>query len=152
MPKVGVLGAAVLIEPGIAFGTSTLSSLAIGGVSVSWNTGGLYKTSNNHQLDKIRTDKISNQEETFLFTTNLQLKQTQADIEKQKAVLAKDHEIVALKEKIRKDYQKRYDNGISSMNNVIQSMNKESEARNQEALHQVQLLMSLYQYQTINGN
>jgi len=152
MPKIGVLGAAVLIEPGIAFGTSTLSSLAIGGVSLSWNTGGLYKTFNNNQLDKIRVDRISNQEETFLFTTNLQLKQTQADIEKQKAVLAKDHEIVALKEKIRRDYQKRYDNGISSMNNVIQSMNKESEARSQEALHQVQLLMSLYQYQTINGN
>jgi outer membrane protein TolC len=152
MPKIGVLGAAVLIEPGIAFGTSTLSSIAIGGVSLSWNTGGLYKTSNNHQLDKIRMDRISNQEETFLFTTNLQLKQTQTDIEKQKAVLAKDHEIVALKEKIRKDYQTRYDDGISSMNNVIQAMNKESEARSQEALHQVQLLMSLYQYQTINGN
>jgi outer membrane protein TolC len=152
MPKIGVLGAAVLIQPGISFGTSTLSSLAIGGVSLSWNTGGLYKTSNNNQLDKIRIDKISNQEETFLFTTNLQLKQTQADIERQKAVLAKDHEIAALKVKIRKDYQTRFDNGISSMNNVIQAMNKESEARSQEALHQVQLLMSLYQYQTINGN
>ena len=152
MPKIGVLGAAVLIEPGIAFGTSTLSSIAIGGVSLSWNTGGLYKTSNNHQLDKIRLDRISNQEETFLFTTNLQLKQTQADIEKQKAILSKDHEIASLKEKIRKDYQKRYDNGISSMNSVIQAMNKESEARSQVALHQVQLLMSLYQYQTINGN
>jgi outer membrane protein TolC len=152
MPKVGVLGAAVLIEPGIAFGTSTLSSLAIGGVNLSWNTSGLYKTSNNRQLDKIRMDKISNQEETFLFATNLQLKQARSDIEKQKAVLATDHEIVSLKEKIRNGYQKKYENGMSSMNDVIQATNKESEARSQEALHQVQLLMSLYQYQTINGN
>jgi len=38
------------------------------------------------------------------------------------------------------------------MNNVIQAMNKETEARSQEALHQIQLLMSMYQYQTTNGN
>jgi hypothetical protein len=31
-------------------------------------------------------------------------------------------------------------------------MNKESEARSQEALHQVQLLMTLYNYQTLSGN
>ncbi|HEV8514287.1 MAG TPA: TolC family protein [Cyclobacteriaceae bacterium] len=152
MPKIGVLGAGVLIEPGIGFGTSTLNSIAIGGVSVAWNTSGIYKTSNNRQLDKIRMDRISNQEETFLFGTNLQLKQTQSDIEKQKAVLAKDHEIVELKEKIRNGYQKKYENGMSSMNDVIQAINKESEAKSQEAMHQVQLLMSLYQYQTINGN
>jgi len=152
MPKVGLLGAAVLIEPGVSFGTSSLSSLALGGVSLSWNTSGLYKTSNNKQLDKISLDKISSQEETFLFNTNLQLKQASTDIEKQRAILAKDQEIAQLKSKIRTGYQLKYENGVSSMNELIQAMNKESEARSQEALHHVQLLMTLYNYQTLSGN
>jgi outer membrane protein TolC len=152
MPKIGLLGAGILIEPGISFGPSTLSSLAIGGVSLSWNTTGLYKTSNNKQLDKINLDKISSQEETFLFNTNLQLKQASTDIEKQRSILAKDREITQLKSKIRTGYQLKYENGISSMNELIQAMNKESEARSQEALHTVQLLMTLYNYQTQSGN
>jgi len=152
MPKIGLLGAAVLVEPGVSFGTSSLSSLALGGVSLSWNTSGLYKTSNNKQLDKLSLNKISSQEETFLFNTNLQLKQVSTDIEKQRAILAKDQEITQLKSKIKTGYQLKYDNGVSSMNELIQAMNKESEARSQEALHQVQLLMTLYNYQTLSGN
>jgi len=152
MPKIGLLGAAILIEPGVNFGTSTLSSLALGGVSLSWNTSGLYKTSNNKQMDKLNLDKISNQEQTFLFNTNLQLKQVSTDIEKQRSILSKDREIAQLKSKIRTGYQLKYDNGVSSMNELIQAMNKESEAHSQEALHQVQLLMTLYNYQTLSGN
>lgn len=152
MPKVGLLGAGVLIGPGMSFGPSTLSSLAIGGLSVSWNTGGLYKTSNNKQLDKLQLEKISSQEETFLFNTNLQLRQTNSDIEKQVSVLSKDRELVELKGKIRNAFQIRYDNGSCSMSDLIQAMNKESEARSREALHQIQLLMAQYNYQTITGN
>jgi outer membrane protein TolC len=126
--------------------------LAIGGVSLSWNTSGLYKTSNNKQLEKLNLDKISNQEETFTFNTSLQLQQVSADVQKQRAILAKDQEIVQLKSKIRSGYQIKYDNGVSSMNELIQAMNKESEARSQEALHRVQLLMTLYNYQTLSGN
>lgn len=152
MPKVGLLGAGVMIEPGVSFGPSTLSSLAIGGLSVSWNSAGLYKSSNNRQLSRIQLEKISNQEEIFLFNTNLQLKQTNNDIEKQKSILVKDRELVELKTKIRDAYQIKYDNGACAMNDLIRTMNKESEAKSQEAFHQTQLLMSLYQYQTTNGN
>jgi outer membrane protein TolC len=152
MPKVGLLGAGVVIEPGLGFGSSTLSSLAIGGLSLSWNTASLYKTTNNKQLDKINLDKIANQEETFLFNTTLQLKQVSTDIEKQRTILAKDQEIAQLKLKITKGYQLKYENGVCSMNELIQAMNKETEARSQEALHQVQLLMNLYNYQTLSGN
>lgn len=152
MPKIGLLGAGVWIEPGMSFGPSTLSSLAIGGVSLSWNASGLYRISANKQLDKINLAKISNQEETFLFNTNLQLKQVAADIEKQQAILTNDQQLVQLKSKIRAGYQLKYDNGISSMNDLLVAMHKENEARSQEALHQVQLQLALYNYQTISGN
>jgi outer membrane protein TolC len=152
MPKLGVLGAAVLMEPGIKLGPSTLSSLAIGGLSLSWNTAGLYKTSKNKALDKVSLEKIAVQEDVFMFNTNLQLKQVQAEIDKQRSVLAKDKEILDLKSRISAGYQVKYDNGVSSMNDLINAMNKEQEARTQQSLHQVQLLMTIYNYQTLSGN
>jgi outer membrane protein TolC len=152
MPKIGLLGAGILVSPEASFGASQISSLALAGLSVSWNTGGVYKTSNNKQLDRIQLDRIANQQETFLFTSNIQLKQVTSEIEKQREIIHKDSEIVALKSNIRKSYQLKYDNGMSSMNDLITAINKESEARGNEALHQVQLLMSLYSYKTINGN
>ncbi len=152
MPKVGLMGAGIFITPGISFGTSKIENLAIVGLSASWKIDALYKNSNNKNLDKIKADKIVNQQETFLFTNNLQLSQTSGDIEKQKAIIEHDNEIVRLKTNITKSYQTRFDNGMCTMNDFINAMNRESEARANQALHNVQLLMSYYNYQYISGN
>jgi len=152
LPKVGILAAGVYLTPSMNLGVAEISSLAVVGLSMGWDTHGLYKSSNNKQLEKIQKDRINNQQESFLFTNNLQLKQAESDIEKQKAILAKDEEIVLLKEKIKKAYQLKKDNDISPMNDLIAAMNKESEARSNKALHEIQLLMSLYNYKTIKGN
>jgi outer membrane protein TolC len=152
MPKIGLLGAGVLIEPGINFGQSKFNGLALAGISMSWSTAGLYKNSNNKDLDKIEKDKITNQQDTFLFNNKLQLTQSNNDIEKQKAIIAKDAEIIKLKGNIKKSYQLMYDNGVVAMNDLLSAMNKESEAIGNQALHNVQLLMSIYNYKTISGN
>lgn len=152
MPKIGLLGAGVMIQPGISFGAEKMNSLAVVGLSASWNTAGLYRSANNKQLNRIKEEKIMNQQETFTFTNNLQLKQAASEIEKHKAILAKDDEIVSLKGNIKNGYQVKYDNGMCTMNDVINAINKESEATGNQALHTVQLLMSLYNYKTISGN
>jgi hypothetical protein len=141
-----------LIEPGVNFGPSKFNGLALAGISMSWSTAGLYKNSNNKDLDKIEMDKITNQQDTFLFNNKLQLTQANNDIEKQKAIIAKDGEIVKLKGNIKKSYQLMYDNGVCAMNDLLSAMNKESEAVGNQALHNVQLLMSIYNYKTISGN
>lgn len=152
MPKFGVMAAGILIEPGIAFGAETMNSLAIAGLSLSWNTSGLYKLSKNNKLNQIRQDKISNQQETFLFNNALQLKQGSNEIEKQLEIIKNDDEIVMLKSRIRNAYQLKYDNGICSMNDLINSINRESEAKRNQALHQVQLLSGIYSYKAKTGN
>ena len=152
MPKLGLMGAGIFIQPGVNFATSKVNSLAIAGLSMSWNVNGLYRNSNNKNLDLLKTEKVKNQKETFSFTNYLQLTQTSAEIEKQKAIIANDDEIVKLKADITKSYQLRYDNGMCTMNDLITAMNRESEARANMALHSVQLLMSLYNYKTISGN
>lgn len=152
MPKLGLLGFATIIEPGVTFGPSSLSNVFVGGVSLSWNTGNLYKTSNNRQLDKIQMARINNQQEVFTFNNNLQLKQSNSEIEKQRAIVSKDKEIILLKKKITQSYQLKYKNGLASMTDLINCFYKESEARNEQSLHQVQLVLAQYNYKTVSGN
>ncbi len=152
MPRFGLMGAGIFIQPGVSFATENLSSLALAGVSVSWNTAGLYKFSNNKKLNQVKMDRIRNQQETYLFNTDLQTKQVSSEIEKQEAILSNDDGIVVLRGNIRNGYQLKYDNGLCSMNELISAINRESEARVARALHRVQLLISLYQYKTILGN
>jgi outer membrane protein TolC len=152
MPKLGLLGAAVLITPGVNFGTSKLSTIGVAGVSASWNISALYKNQNEKQLTQLSLNKIDVQEETFLFNTRLQLTQVSADIEKQKAVLAGDDEIVGLRKSIREGYQAKYDAGAGPLFDLLNATEKETEARAQKALHEMQLLTTLYDYKTISGN
>ena len=152
MPKLGLLGFATFIEPGVSLGPSTISNVYVGGLSLSWNTGNLYKNSNNRQLDKIHIDRINNQQEVFTFNNTLEIKRSNSEIEKQKAIVSKDKEIILLKEKITNSYQLKYKNGLASMNDLINSIYKESEARNEQSLHQVQLLLAIYNYNNVSGN
>jgi hypothetical protein len=82
----------------------------------------------------------------------MQLTQTSANIEKQKAILSDDEEIVNLRKTIREGYQLKYETGISPLLDLLNATQKESEARGQKTLHEMQLLMTLYDYKTISGN
>jgi hypothetical protein len=97
-------------------------------------------------------DKIDVQENTFMFNTNLQMTQTSADIKKQKAILAEDDEIVTLRRTIREDYQVKYNTGVGPLIDLLNATQKEGDARAQKALHEMQLLMTMYNYKTITGN
>jgi outer membrane protein TolC len=152
MPKVGLIGAAVLVTPGVSLGNNKISTLGVAGLSASWNISGLYKNSNEKQLRQLSLSKINVQEETFLFNTRLQMTQASANIEKQEAVLREDEEIVKLRESIREGYQLKYDTGISPLFDFLNATEKETEARAQKTLHEMQLLITLYDYKTISGN
>ena len=152
MPKVGLLGAGIVVQPGFAFGSEKINSLAIAGLSLSWNTDGLYKSSNNRELSKISLDRINNQQETFLFNTKLQLTQQQSDIEKQRTILEKDQQIVVLRSSIKNAYEKKYQNGMCTMNDLLLATNGETEARSNLVLHETQLLLSVFAYKTTSGN
>ena len=151
MPKIGLLGAGVMLAPGIGSGSSA-TSIGVAGLSASWSIGGLYKRGNEKQLTQLSLNKINLQEETFLFNTKLQATQASSNIEKQKAILTGDDEIVSLRKSIRESYQVKYQTGTGSLMDLLNATEKESEARSQKALHEMQLLITIYEQKTIIGN
>lgn len=152
MPKVGILAAGVFVSPGMSFATSKVTDLAIAGLSLSWNTAGLYRNSNNKQLNRIQLERISTERSTFEFNQSLELKQYGSEVAKQRAILQNDNKIVELKTRIHQSQQLKFDNGLCSASELIQSINNEQDARSNQRLHEIQLLKSLYAYKTTLGN
>jgi len=152
MPKVGILGMAALIEPGLGIGTQTTSWLGVAGLSVSWNTGGLYRHGNNADLAQLSLRRIELQEDTFRFNTKIAVAQTSADIEKLRAIVASDDAIVQLRQGIRESYQLRYNTGSCPLIDLLNATEHESGARSQRALHEMQLLVAIFEQQTLTGH
>ena len=150
-PKVGLLGFGTFLNPGIQFGASEVDRILIAGLSVSWEIGGLYRNANNKKLNELGLKKIENQEETFLFNTNLQLDQTKVELKKYQELIHKTEEVVAIKARIKKAYQVKYDNGIATMTQLLDKTNDENLAQQKLIMQEIQYLQKLYQYKYKSG-
>ena len=151
-PKIGLLAFGTFIRPGVDFGTSQLDNIFVGGLSVNWSLGGLYSNGNNKKLTEVNLQKVAVQKETFIFNNNLELTQTQVELNKYKTLLEQDKEILALKTRIRKAYDTKYENGVSTMSELLDRTNDESVAEQNLIVHEIQYLMKAYQFKNKTGN
>jgi outer membrane protein TolC len=151
-PKLGIMGFGTFVQPGIEFGTSDISNVLVAGLSLSWNLGSLYKNSNNKKLAELDLNSVAIQQETFLFNTNLELRQYKVDLERYKSQIAQDEELLKLKQRIKAAYDVKYENGTCTMSALLDRVNDESVAQQSLAVHQIQYLLKVYQYQILTGN
>jgi outer membrane protein TolC len=151
-PKIGLLGFGTFIQPGVDFGPSRLNNIFVGGLSLNWSIGGLYTHGNNKNITDMKHGEVQTQRETFLFNNNLELTQTQIELQKYKALLDQDREILKLKSSIKNAYEVKYENGISTMSELLDKTNEESLAKQHLIVHEIQYLMKAYQYLNKSGN
>ena len=151
-PKIGLLGFATLIEPGIDFGASTIDNIFVGGLSLNWSLDGLYRNGNNKKLTELNLQKVAVQKETFLFNNELELTQNRLDLNKYRNLVEQDREILELKTRIKDAYELKYENGISTMSELLNRTNDESAARQNLVIHEIQYLMKAFQYKNRTGN
>jgi outer membrane protein TolC len=152
MPKIGLMGYAIGLAPGIKLGNSNMDHLLMAGVSLSWNIGGLYTRKNDRNIIKINQLMLDAQQEAFLFNTNLELKQSNEQVKRTKQLMDKDDEIISLCENIKRATEIKYENGACTMTDLVNDINAENMARQNKALHKIEYLMSIYIYKTISGN
>jgi hypothetical protein len=92
------------------------------------------------------------QKETFLFNTNMLVKQQFNEVAKIEALIHTDSQIIELRENIKTTAQNQLSNGVISANDYVTFVNAEDQARQNLLLHQTQLLMVLYNNRTTTGN
>jgi len=123
----------------------------IGGLRLSWNLSGLYSTKRDKQQLDINLQSVDVQRQSFVFNTKLTLRQQHSDIAKLNDLIEVDQQIIELRAKIKTTAKAQLDNGVITANDYLRELNAEDQARQNLSLHQIQLLMTEYNYLATTG-
>ena len=87
-----------------------------------------------------------------MFNTNLQLNQTQVELQKYEELIQKTKEIALIKERIKKAYEVKYENGVATMTQLLDKTNEENLAKQKLIMQEIQYLQKQYQYKYKSGS
>jgi outer membrane protein TolC len=136
-------------KPGLNMLADKFDFFAIGGVGITWNFGGLYTRANEKRLIRIGREKIRNRAETLTFDINRQIAGTLREISSYAGMLNGDREIIVLRERVRQAAERKYNNGVYTVNELVKDINAENLARLNLAIHETMWLMKLYTYKIL---
>lgn len=152
MPRLSFFFQGGYAKPGLDAFDTKFEAYYIGGFRFSWNFGGLYTLKNSRQLLALQSQTSDVEKETFLFNTRLSLKQQSSDILKLQQMISLDKEIIDKRHAVTEASKAKLDNGTFTVHDYINELNSEDQAKQNLLLHQVQLLMTEYEYQNTSGN
>lgn len=152
MPKISLFVQGGLGNPGLNMLKNELSTYYIGGARLVWNFGNFYTRKNNLRQVEINRQSVGVQKETFLYNNNLKVMQQNDEIEKIREQLSGDDEIIALRGSIKTATEAKVKNGTQSVTDLVQQINAESQAIQDKSLHEIQLVMAVYNLKTTVNN
>ena len=150
-PKLGFFVQGGLGKPAFNILSNSFDPFYIGGLRLSFPLTGFYSLKNDRALIDLNNKNIEVQKETFLFNTNIAVKQQNADIVKFQHFLKTDDEIILLRTNVKKAALVQLENGIINSSDYLREVNAEDNARQNKILHQIQLLMAEYNEQNAVG-
>ena len=145
MPRLGAFVQGAYGNPGLNMLKNEFSPFYIAGVRLSWNFGSLYTLKNDRKVIENKRQQLDNNRDVFLFNTQLQMTQQDQSIQSMKKQMQDDDEIIRLRTNIRKAAEAKVANGTLTVTEMLRELTNESLARQTKAVHEVQLLMSIYQ-------
>jgi len=152
LPKLGLFLQGGYGNPGLNMFKTGFSPYYIGGLRLVWNISSLYTQKNN--LNSLRNNKeiVAIQKETFLFNNNLNISRQNNEIEKIREQIKSDDEIINLRRNIKSASSVKVENGTMTVSDLLRDINAESLARNEKCLHEIQLLMGIYNLKYSTNN
>ncbi|MGC4234626.1 MAG: TolC family protein [Niabella sp.] len=152
LPRLSAFFQGGLGRPGLNMLDNEVKGYYIGGLRLSWNITGFYTYKNEKKMLALNQSAIDIQQETFLFNTNLTLKQQNAAIIQMQELIETDKNIVSLRENVKNTTQNQLQYGTATTNDYLIAINAQDQAKQNLVLHEIQLLMTEYNAQTIAGN
>ncbi|MBS1731304.1 MAG: TolC family protein [Bacteroidetes bacterium] len=152
LPRVSVFFQGGLGRPALNMLNPEFAGYYIGGLRLNWNITSFYTYKNEKKILANNQSFIDIQKETFLFNTNLTLKQQNADITKMQELIETDKSIVTLRESVKNTTQNQLQYGTATTNDYLIAVNAQDQAKQSLILHEIQLLMTEYNAQTTAGN
>ena len=139
-------------RPALNMLSNDLTGYYIGGLRLNWNLSGFYTAEKEREILLINKNLLDVQRQTFIFNTNLTMKQQTSEVVKLQELIQTDSDIIGLRERIKNTAKGQLEFGTATTNDYLTYINAEDLARQNRVLHEVQLLMAQYNYQTTTGN
>ena len=151
-PKIGMFVQAGYGKPGLNMFNNQFSPFAIGGARITWNISNYYSQKNNISKLGLSGQQVDLQKDVFLYNSNLASIQQNNEIAKIRELISRDDEIIALRQGIRKSSEAKVANGTLSVSELIRDIQAEDMARQEKSMHEMQLLISVYNLKNITNN
>lgn len=152
LPKLGAFLQAGYGKPGLNMLKNSFDPYAIGGLRLNIPISGFYTKKNDLALVENQIQDVEIQRENFLFNQNLQNLQSDNDLQKFQNLMAKDEELIELRESIKKASLAQLENGVITTSDYLQNVNAEEQARIQKIQHEIQFLLTQYNLKTQLNN
>ena len=143
-PRFGLSVQGAYGNPGLNMLKDDFSAFYVAGVRMSWNFGSLYTLRNDRRLIDNNRRKLETSRDVFLFNANLQSTQQSSAIQSMRRQMVDDDEIIRLRVNIRKAAEAKVENGTLTVTDMLREITAENLARQTKALHEVQLLMNIW--------
>lgn len=143
-PRFGLFVQGAYGNPGLNMLKDDFSAYYVAGVRMSWNFGSLYTLRNDRKLIDNSRRLLEANRDVFLFNTDLQSTQQNSAILSMRKQMADDDEIIRLRVNIRKAAEAKVANGILTVTDMLREITSENLARQTKAVHEVQLLMNIW--------
>jgi len=145
-PKIFAFGQLGYGKPGLNMLSDDFQSFYIIGAKLSWNIWNWNQTNKEKKIIDLQDKLIGNYKEVFLLNSKISWVRDKTEIEKIKALLAKDKEIIELKSKIAKTSSSQFDNGYITSNDYLNDVNAEIQAKINFEIHKIQLEKAKFDY------
>lgn len=152
LPRFNLFFQGGLGRPALNMLSNDLKGYYISGLRLNWNLTGLYTYNKEKKILALNQNGLDIQRDVFLFNTNLNLQQQNSEVTKVQELIETDNSIITLRESIKNTTKNQLKNGTVTTNDYLTAVNAQDQAQKNLLLHQIQLLMAQYNYQTTLGN
>ena len=152
MPHIGLFLTGGYGKPGLDMLENGFKAYYIAGLRLSWDIGNFWTKKNNQLNIKNSINTVEAQRETFLLNTALETTGSNAAIERYREQMEYDDEIIRLQESVRQASEAKMANGTLSGTELTRDIHAEQSARQDKIIHEMELLMAIYDLKHATGN
>jgi len=151
-PRLGVFATGGYGKPGLNMLADKFKAYYVVGARLSWNIGALYTRKNDLRQIGADVRGVELRRDAFLLNTDIDAALQNSDIDRLTEQLGYDDEIIALRGSVRRSSESKMERGTLSGSDLARDINAESAARQDRVLHEMELLMAVYNLKFITND
>ncbi len=152
LPRVNLFAQAGYGSPALNMLNPDADTWYLAGVRFTYPLNGFYTMKREKAINELSKRNIELQRDAFMFNTKLQTSRQQIEIEKISQLISSDNQIVELRESVKKASLAQLENGVITSSDYLREVIAADQAHQTKSMHEIQLLLAIYNHQLITGN